>query len=233
MFASKLKTVLLAAFLATSAAAAQADVLNFDAQVGSTTVNAGDVIPVGKYYIEGAGHGGMAGRIGSSADCAALLQCPANGNGAYYSALQDGYFFLGMLDRSAFSLKSLDASFIGSGKSSYPDIAGLLYLTAFGVNGIIDEVYLNLTGPTSGSFNFTNYDLSGFAGGKMFTELRVASYACDENGNCGRTTNTAQFAIDNIVTIDAVNTSAVPEPGSFALLGLGLFGLLAARRRSA
>ena len=232
MFASKFKSVLLATFLTTSAAAAQAGVLNFDAQVGTTTVNSGNVITVGKYYIEGAGPAGMVGKVGSSANCAAPLQCPANGNGAYYSALNDGYFFFGMNDGSAFRLKSFDASFIGSGKSSYPAVAALLYLAAYDYNGFVAETYLNLAGPTSGSFNFANYDLSGFGGGLMFTDLLVASFACDENGNCNRTTKTAQFAIDNIVTIDAVNASVVPEPGSFALLGLGLFGLLAARRRS-
>jgi len=36
-------------------------------------------------------------------------------------------------------------------------------------------------------------------------------------------------AIDNLVTLDA---QAVPEPASLALLGLGVAGAFAARRRS-
>ncbi|MBD8533412.1 MULTISPECIES: PEP-CTERM sorting domain-containing protein [unclassified Massilia] len=43
------------------------------------------------------------------------------------------------------------------------------------------------------------------------------------------TKNTTWFAMDNLVINEAVN--AVPEPGSIALLGLGIAGLMAGRRR--
>jgi hypothetical protein len=55
--------------------------------------------------------------------------------------------------------------------------------------------------------------------------VRVLGYACDAGGSCSRTSNLANFAIDNIET--------VPEPTTFALLGLGLAGLAFARRRAA
>jgi len=43
------------------------------------------------------------------------------------------------------------------------------------------------------------------------------------------TNSTTWFAMDNLVVNEAVN--AVPEPGSIALLGLGIAGLMAGRRR--
>lgn len=207
----------------------QAGVLDFEAPVDNPFVFSGDVLHLGKYYVEGAGTAGFVGAIGGNDSCAGP-QCPVNNATNYYSAFDDGYFFFGMFDGSAFTLASLDASFIGAGAASYPQVAALLYITAFDANGIVDEIFLNLAGPTGGNFNFASYDLTGFGGGAQFTDVRVASFACDAAGNCDRTTNQANFAIDNITTIDA---SAVPEPGSFALIGLGLLGLRAASRRRA
>jgi hypothetical protein len=213
-----------------AASAAQAGVLDFETPVDTPFVFAGDVLNMGSYYVEGAGLPGFVGSIDANDACAGP-QCPVNNPTHYYSALADSYMFFGMLDHSGFTIGSLDASFIGGGVPTYPAVAALLYLTAFNAAGsIVDEIYLNLAGPIGGSFNFASYDLTGFGGGGLFTDVRIASYACDAAGNCNRNTNQAQFAIDNIVTI---NASDVPEPGTFALMGLGLLGLLARVRPGA
>lgn len=211
-----------------AATIAHAGVLGFETPVDAPFVFAGDVLQMGSYYVEGAGTAGFVGAIGTSESCFGV-QCPVNNATNYYAGLDDGYMFFGMLDGSAFSIGSLDASFIGAGLPSYPAVAGLLYVTAFDATGsIVDEIYLSLAGPTGGNFNFATYDLTGFGGGALFTDVRIASYACDATGNCDRTQNQAQFALDNVVTI---NASDVPEPGTFALMGLGVLGLRACSRR--
>ena len=215
-----------------AAPASQAGVLDFETPLDSPFVYAEDgPIALGQYYIQGGGTGWVGGVITN--DACFGVQCPVNNPSNYFAALNDGYLFMGMLDGSAFSIASLDASFIGGGMPSYPAVAGLLYLTAFNAAGaIVDELYLDLAGPLGGNFNFATYDLTGFGGG-LFSEVRIASYACPVGtNNCDRTTNQAQFALDNIVTVNAVGD--VPEPGTFALMGLGLLGLRAfSRRRTA
>jgi hypothetical protein len=227
-FAKLFGTAAVAATLCMSASA-QAGVLDFETTVDYPFVSANETLTVGNYVIGGYGTEGLVGGLVTN-DACFNVKCPVNNPGTYYSALADGYFVLSLANGAAFSISSLAASYIGFGQTSYPAVSGLLYITGFNGDSITSETYLPLAGLIGGNLNFASYDLSGFGAGQTFTDVRFASFACDAAGDCNRNTNAANFAIDDIVTVDA---SAVPEPGTFALLGLGLAGLAAVTRRRA
>jgi len=209
---------------------AQAGVLNFEGQVDSPFVFAGDHIKIGSYWIESYGGSQTSDLVGAFVDgsdpasCFGV-SCPVNNSSQYYTGLDDGYFYFGKNDDSLFQLGSLRASFIGNGQASFPAVAGLLVLQGFDANGsaLGAARQLGLSGPVGGQFQFGTFDLSSIK--ERFAFVRVLGYACDATGNCNRSSNLANFAIDDIVT--------VPEPGSLALFGLGLagFGLASRRRR--
>ena len=188
----------------------------------------------GDYWIRswgGTQTGDLVGSVidGSDNGLCVGISCPVNNASHCYAALDDGYFYFGMNDNSSFVLKSLQASFIGAGQSSFPATSGMLVLQGFNLAGagVGSALQIGLSGPTAGSFNFASYDLSATAfGNTSFGFVRVVGYACDTSGNCNRTADLANYALDNLVT--------VPEPGTWALLGLGLAGLgVFSRRRPA
>ena len=205
--------------------AAQARLLDFENLTGSPVVFADDPVILGQTRLTGLGLPGLVGLIGGNEFCSGDIECPVNNNTNYYSALADGYFMFGNVDNSRFQLRSLDASFIGANNGPYSATPGVLYLAGFDATGtMVNETFLGLGGPVNGQFNFANYNLGSF-GSSIFNNVLVAAFAC--NPTCNFDTNQASFAIDNLDIND------VPEPGSFALIGLGLLGLGAFSRRRA
>ena len=215
---------------------AQAGVLNFEGPAPVTPfISNGDLNQFGDYWVESYGGAYANALVGSIVDgsdvyqCTDGISCPVNNASHYYAALNDGYFFFGLTDNSNFILRSLQASFIGAGQTSFPATSGVVILQGYDVAGaaVGDAVQFGLAGPTAGDFNFATYDLSGtIFGNTYFSFVGVFGYACDASGNCNRASNLANYALDNLVT--------VPEPGTWALLGLGLAGLgVFSRRRPA
>jgi hypothetical protein len=212
---------------------AQADILNFEKSYDSPWLFQGDHIEIGNFWIETynqpAQVGDMVGAIIDGSDSGSCLTggCPVNNASQYYAGLGDGYMYFGMNDNSTFRLSSLKASFIGAGQASFPSVAGVLVLQGFNADGSLlgGAFQLGLGGPTGGSFKFSTYDLSPMSNFN-YSYVRVLGYGCDPVLGCVRNANLSNFGLDDITTI-----TAVPEPGSVALFGLGALGMAAFTRR--
>ena len=226
-----LKSILAAAALSTCAMA-QADVTLTFENGSIESSKAGEyTVFNNQYWIQtygGLDEDSFSGQITDGSDryaCDSPIVCPSNNKSNYLGIYNDSYFYFGLADDSKFRLTSLQASFIGAGQA-YASTSGILQLQGFNADGttVGGVLQLGLSGPTNGAFNFANYSTGAF-GNQLVSYVRVLGYACDTTGSCNRTSNLANFAVDNIVT--------VPEPTTLALLGLGLAGFGVSRRRRA
>jgi len=222
------KQILLAAALALGGVA-QAGTLSFEGNPKSPFVLAGQHVKIGDYWIEAYGgdqQGDMVGAFvkGSEPETCATGNCPVNNPSQYYTGLNDGYFYFGRNDNTTFRLDGLNASFVGAGQESFPDMAGQLLVQGFNAlgNEVGPLVRLALAAPEDGQFSFQHYNLRKLT--DYYSFVLVFGLECNGDGKCFRGGGMANFAIDDV--------STVPEPGSLALFGLGLGGLaLASRRR--
>ncbi|MFA9215660.1 MAG: NF038120 family PEP-CTERM protein [Sphingomonadaceae bacterium] len=216
------------------AAQAQAENVTFDG-IGNGFVNDGEYLEhagyffTGQYYGDPADGGGLVGAVldGGDADWCkdGGMMCPSNNPTSYYAALNDGIVYMNPVQSgTSIKLTGFDASFIGGQQAVFPETAGVLQIQGRRADGTVFDEYFSLSNPEVG---FEHFQTSAAFRQNDFVQLAFFGYACDWGRECNAfNSNQGQFGLDNLML------SAVPEPASYLLLGLGLPLLLAARRRA-
>ncbi|NHZ99507.1 NF038120 family PEP-CTERM protein [Massilia sp. CCM 8734] len=158
------------------------------------------------------------------------IGCPAGASGQFLAILNDGGVKFTRAGQQ-FQLGSLSLAFLPP--ISVPDgDYGLLQFSGIRGDGTVVSSTAAFPGQAgNGSFTFGSALIDQKFRNEVLTSLTVNACLFDGNGGCfnslaNSAEGKAQFALDDI------SFNAVPEPGSFLLVGLGIGAIGLTRRRS-
>lgn len=230
------------ACLGTAQAGVIPAVLDFDTAVDTTYapfapfMTHSDALIQDDYFVgtvstkNGAQPGDLVGLLVDGTDVASDcygVACPTGNLTTFLGMVNDGLPYIGRLDGRGFRINSFDAGFIAAAGATVPPVAMLMRVVGFTeIGGAFFEDEL-LPGASGGLYSFSTYTLSAAFAAREYVEVDFYGYACNDAGSCNRSSNKAQFALDNI------RVELVPEPAPIALVALGLVALGAMRRRQA
>ncbi|MBI3230773.1 MAG: NF038120 family PEP-CTERM protein [Burkholderiales bacterium] len=221
--------VLSGAFLALAAASAQASTISFDS-LDPNLFAGGDSFSEAGFnmtVVDKAGSGLAGAAINGSNDFScSIISCPTGNGSTYYAGLNDGGLSFNRNNNGGFVVKSLDYSFIAPVGGLIDFSVGKLVLTGTGMNNVTVQTTVDFSAQVNGQFTFSNFNVGNAFSHTVLKQLDISACLYTVDGSCiNPAGNQAQFALDN------VNVAAVPEPSTYAMMGLGLAGLAALARR--
>lgn len=217
-----------------SAAPAMADRINFES-LDPTIYGGTETFNEAGYQFEvidspvSPGGTGFAGAIGDGADpyLCEVAACPTGNSSHFYVGVNDGSLKIAREDQLAFRLYALDYAFLApiGGLPGYS--YGQLVVTGITVGGGSVQATFDFPALVGGASPFSSANLASQFGNTLFSNVTISSCVFDNLSCINPAGNQAQFALDNLVL------AAVPEPETYAMLGLGLAAIgLVARRRA-
>lgn len=218
-----------------SAAPVMADTIDFDS-LDSNTFNGLDTFDAGAYHfavidtpVAGPSGTGFAGAIGYGSDpyLCAIAACPSGNSSMFYLGVNDGSVNISRGDSKAFQLGSIDYAFVAPVDNLPGYSYGQLTVTGITTSGGTVTYAFDFPALAGGSSPFLTANLASKFGGTAFSSVTISSCIFTDSGCVNPSDNQAQFAFDNLTL------APVPEPQTYAMLGLGLAAIsLVVRRRA-